>query len=74
MDDIHDDWLKWPETCCAIVTKQWEEGACGKPAVAVAIYNGEEFDPHEYPVCRHHARGRPMLPLADIIKIIKETR
>lgn len=75
IDDMdHKDWLKWPTQCSAIAIRGGDKEPCGKEAVAVALYEGEEYEPHAYAVCKHHARGRQMLPLASLIRIAKETR
>lgn len=64
-------WMSDPRHCSANVTRNHEDDACGKEAVAVAVW--EEGDERvEYPVCKHHARGRQMLPLAALIDIARD--
>lgn len=65
-------WLRWPEKCQAGVVRAGYDEPCDKPSVAVALYTGDEFEPHAYPVCKHHARGRPMLSLLGIIALARE--
>ena len=66
-----DFWRKFPERCCATVTREGEMEACEKTAIAVAIYDGDEYEWHAYPVCRHHGRGRPMMTLTDLIAAVR---
>lgn len=70
----HSEWLKWPEKCSAIAVRNGEQEPCEKWAIAVAWCPPGEFEYHEYPVCKHHARGRPLMNLKDIIRIAREER
>lgn len=69
----HDAWLKWPERCDVSVTRKGEEEPCGAWAIGVGYYLNDgygEWESHAYPVCKHHARGRPMLNLKDVIALV----
>lgn len=67
MTNIDKDWLNSPERCSAGVIRQGEDMPCDKPAIAVALYDGDEFEHHAFPVCKHHARGRTMYSLKDVM-------
>jgi len=67
-DDLHMV-LRFPRTCDAAVTRDWELDACGKPAVAIAF--APESGP--YTVCKHHARGREMVTLAELFRVLEVT-
>jgi hypothetical protein len=55
----------FPDQCCAEVSRAGECQPCNKMAVAVA-----DDDDRPWPVCAHHARGRKMIPLADILRAL----
>ena len=56
---------KWPGECTAEVSRRGEFQPCDKPAYAVA----KGFDPEGYwPVCIHHARGKALVTLAEILE------
>lgn len=59
---------KFPDKCCAEVTRNGEAQPCDKTAVAVADGSAEYGDGAWWPVCAHHSRGRAMVPLADLIQ------
>jgi hypothetical protein len=63
MDD-RDYILKFPDKCCAEVSRGGESQPCDKTAVAVTV---DAEDGHWWPVCPHHARGRHMVPLAELL-------
>lgn len=52
----------YPEACMEAVTRGGREDVCGKPAGAVA----DHPEDGKYPVCIHHGRGRPVVPLVEI--------
>ena len=60
------DWVVRAATCSAETSRLAESVPCDKVAVAVAL----EGD-YAYPVCKHHARGRTMMPLT---RVIEESR
>lgn len=65
-------WMDFPAFCDQVVVRQGDEDACGKPAVAVAKYQEEgSQDWLQYSVCKHHARGRVMVPLSEIITMVR---
>jgi len=55
---------RFPDKCCAEVSRGGESQPCDKTAVAVTI---DPEDEHWWPVCAHHSRGRRMVPLADLL-------
>ena len=59
--------LRFPRTCDAEVTHGWELDPCGRTAVAIAL----DPESHPYPVCKHHARGRDMVALADLFDALE---
>ena len=64
---------KFPDKCCAAqVSRNGESKPCDKVAVAVA----KGWDEYEdgniwWPVCAHHARGRRMVPLEELIRMMR---
>lgn len=58
---------KFPGECCVGVTRQGEYQPCNKTAVAVAEGEQGEWEGEWWPVCAHHARGRKMVPLAELL-------
>ena len=54
---------RFPEKCCAEVSRKGESQPCDKTAYAVASGDGGRY----WPVCIHHARGRQLLSLADLL-------
>jgi hypothetical protein len=58
--------LKFPDKCCAEVTRRGNSEPCDATAVAVAA-SSEEYDPGWWPVCRKHLRGRELVPLEDVL-------
>jgi hypothetical protein len=68
MTEMLDYWFEWPDKCTVAVVRKNEEQPCDRPAIAVSIYTGDEWEHHTYPVCMHHARGRRMMPLPQLIK------
>lgn len=65
----HRDWIDWSYRCDAVAVRDGEEVPCERPAIAVAIYEDEG-----YAVCKHHARGRPMMLLSDLIATVLDRR
>ena len=59
--------LRFPHTCDEAVTRGHHLEACAKPAVAIA--HDREFG-GVYPVCKHHARGREMVTLAELFEAL----
>lgn len=62
--------LKFPDLCCAEVTRRGNVEPCDKPAIAVAV-STEAYDPSWWPVCRKHLRGRELVPLEDVVRAAK---
>lgn len=58
---------KWPNECCATVTRNGESQPCDKVAVAVRI---SEDTPHWWPVCAYHTRVGQMVSLAELIEAL----
>jgi hypothetical protein len=58
--------LKFPDRCCAEVSRRGESQPCDKTAVAVAV-SSEAYDPGWWPVCRKHLHGRELVPLEDVL-------
>jgi hypothetical protein len=69
MNDKLDFILKFPDKCCAEVSRKGESQPCDKMAVAVTI---DVEDGHWWPVCPHHSRGRPMMSLAELIEVLEQ--
>lgn len=66
MSDVLHFVRKFPENCCAEVSRRGEAQPCDKTAIAVA--DGDDDGEHcWWPVCAHHLRGRRMVPLADLV-------
>lgn len=69
--DVTDDDLrfirKFPDKCCAEVSRRGRSEPCDGVAVAVA-YSTEAYDPSWWPVCQRHARGRQLVPLPNILE------
>lgn len=64
---------KYPDQCCAAVTRNGELEPCDKVAVAVCGYDAcddGEDDPHWWPVCAYHTRKGRMVPLTELFKAI----
>jgi hypothetical protein len=65
---VSSDWMrfvrKFPDKCCAEVSRDGESQPCDKTAVAVAY--GDE-DPRYWPVCKSHVRGREIVSLAELL-------
>lgn len=55
---------RYPDKCCADVSRKGESQPCDKLAVAVALDTEDDW----WPVCAYHARGR-MMPLAELLTI-----
>ena len=66
---------KFPDKCCAEVSRKGESEPCDEVAVAVcavdACDDGED-DPHWWPACAYHTRKGRMVPLADLLAAMKE--
>lgn len=62
---------RFPDKCCAEVSRNGESQPCDKTAVAVAVGSDEESDLHWWPVCPHHSRGRQMVPLSHVVSAIR---
>jgi hypothetical protein len=57
------------DTCHEAVTRQGNFEPCERTAVALRI----DYETNTaYPVCKHHARGGPMVPLATIAEHFRE--
>ena len=66
MDDL--EYIrKFADKCCAEVSRGGESQPCDKTAVAVTI---DAEDQHWWPVWPHHTRGRRIVPLAELIKVL----
>jgi hypothetical protein len=65
-----DQWfaVRFPDTCCAEVSRNGESQPCDKTAVAVA--DGDEESYQWWPVCPHHSRGRKMVPLSRLLEVL----
>lgn len=63
---------KFPGECCAEVSRGGEAQPCDKTAVAVAI--GDADSDNHWPVCVHHARGRQVMPLAELLASLTSER
>jgi len=60
---------RFPDKCCAEVSRQGETQPCDKTAVAVAVGDADGVDDlHWWPVCAFHTRGRAMVSLSDLLK------
>lgn len=62
--------VKFPDKCCAEVSRNGQSQPCDKPAVAVAHGDTDGWrcgSDSWWPVCPHHTRGRRMVLLADLI-------
>ena len=57
---------KFPDKCCAEVTRKHQSQPCDAVAVAVAE-STEAYDPDWWPVCQRHLRGRQLVPLEQIL-------
>lgn len=59
---------RFPEECCAEVTRKGEAQPCGKTAVAVAVGADEDSD-HAmwWPVCAYHTRKTKLVPLTELL-------
>lgn len=55
---------RFPDKCCAEVSRFGESQPCDKTAVAVTA---DAEDGHWWPVCKHHARGRQVVSLTELI-------
>lgn len=55
---------KYPDKCCAEVSRKGELQPCDKTAVAVTV---DAETGQWWPVCPHHTRGRQMISLADLL-------
>lgn len=60
---------KFPDKCCAEVSRGGNAEPCDKPAVAVAV-GTEAFDDTHWPVCRRHCRGRELVALEDVLAAV----
>jgi len=65
---------KFSDECCAEVSRKGESQPCGKVAVAVTSGDDDWDGPHWWPVCKHHARGRAMVSLTDLITHLDNAR
>ena len=61
--------LKYPDQCCAEVSRKGESQPCDKPAYAVTVGAADDYDDpgRWWPVCIYHARGRTLVPLSELI-------
>ena len=59
---------KFPDRCCAEVTRKRQVKPCDAVAVAVAE-STEAYDPDWWPVCQRHLRGRRLVPLERVIEL-----
>jgi len=66
MTDLARFVLKFPDKCCAEVTRRGHSEPCDATAVAVAI-SSEAYEPGWWPICRKHLRGRDLVPLQDVL-------
>lgn len=57
---------KFPDKCCAEVSRRGESQPCDQTAIAVA-FSAEEYDPSWWPVCKRHVRGREIVPLQEVL-------
>ncbi|BCP36426.1 hypothetical protein MINTMi198_17960 [Mycobacterium intracellulare M.i.198] len=57
---------KFPEKCCAEVSRKGECQPCDKTAVGAAE-GDDDGEVRWWPVCAYHSRGRSMVPLADLV-------
>ena len=61
---------KFPDKCCAEVSRGGEAQPCDKTAVAVADGSAEYGGGAWWPVCAFHARGRSMVSLAELVRAL----
>ena len=64
---------KYPDRCCAAVTRNGELEPCDKVAVAVCAVDTRddgEDDPHWWPACVYHTRKGRMVPLAELLAVL----
>jgi hypothetical protein len=61
---------KFPGECCAEVSRKGNSEPCDKTAYAVAV---DPDDPTSlaWPVCVHHARGRTLIPLSELLEVAR---
>jgi hypothetical protein len=62
---------KYPNQCVAEASRRGELEPCDKPAHALVI---DCEDGHYWPVCNHHARGRKLVPLAELLEYHGDVR
>lgn len=55
---------RFPDKCCAEVTRHGELQPCDGPATAVTV---DTEDGHWWPACQGHSRKRRLVPLADLL-------
>lgn len=70
-DDLSRFVCKFPDKCCAEVTRRGQAQPCDLTAVAVAV-STEAYDPGWWPVCRKHLRGRELVPLEHVLAAVRE--
>jgi hypothetical protein len=58
---------KFPDKCCATVSRRGVAQPCDLTAVAAAIEVYETSITSVWPVCKKHLRGRELVPLAYLI-------
>lgn len=62
---------RFPERCCAEVSRDGDSQPCDKTAVAVAVGDEDAGWEGWWPVCPHHSRGRQMVPLAILLAALE---
>lgn len=67
-DDLHVV-IRFPRTCDCETTRDGISVPCDKPAVAIAA--ADRLDVHPYTVCKHHARGREMVTIAELFDALE---
>lgn len=67
--------FKYPDKCCAEVSRKGESEPCDKTAYAMVLGYADEYESgapdHWWPVCIHHARGRQLVPLSRLMERLK---
>ena len=57
---------RFPDKCCAEVSRKGESQPCDGRAVAVAVSADDGYD-RWWPVCAHHSSGRRMVSLPELL-------